>query len=111
MPGGRAGVAGNQARTLRGLHQSLETNGEEEANEADEHGGTIGRSGGRADKSGTVRGTETRRHVDVRDQRGDSALRLPRQRYLRDTAFRGAVLFDAARVRSRQVPDGEGRPR
>src|SRR5215475_11352956 len=44
----------------------------------------------------------------VRDQRGDPALRLPRQRYLRDAAFRGAVLFDAAALQPVEISRGRG---
>ena len=47
----------------------------------------------------------------IRNQRRDPALRLPRQRHLRDAAFRRAVLFDAAAVQPRQVPRHRGRSR
>ena len=115
MPGDGAAAAANEAWTFRRVHKSLTirvaTKTEESCNENAKRmaWALAGAALAFAARRGAGADAEARRNAQFRDQRRDAALRLPRQRHLRDPAFRGAVLFDAAAVQSvDKFPEVEG---
>ena len=127
MPRGHSAARGEAAGAFCGLHQSLTIDNKR-------NGATTGRIHNENTRRTTLQGMagafalgvggfsldydagrspDARKRggtLTLRDQRRDAALRLPRQRHLRDAALRGAVLFDAAALQPRQIPEGRRRP-